>query len=350
MGKELGGGAAVPFTLVVTLSRSGISCGRNIPLRHPDSLKLPGKVSSQLERIWTVKQIFCLSSVEAKAKYIPQKTKGIGFLQVINFVQGRGAVWPEEGHQALRGEDPERNQSWSATQLGNLSGRIVGSSFPKRANSPPPSIVRIGEDSPDGAGHMPAGKNCFLNLKSIPCHCPDESPGSSSAAALAQSDLGRVCETGLSWGSRVCRDADWSASVGNVSCSGHRLFLLPLPESGQPCRFLLSRIWRPSSWEWGLFLAEVNETKTRSSWETASFHGHWFYGKVGGLWGTTANKGHFLVSLIVSSRGMGRKKEKIKHSVCSLAPGSIICLLLSAFSYWSLKSRGPKQSATDVLM
>lgn len=105
-------------------------------------------------------------------------------------------MWPEEGHQALRGEDPERNQPWSAAQLGNLSGRIVGSSCPKRGNSPPPSIARIGANSPDGAGHMPAGKNGFLNLSSIPRLCPDESPGSSSAAALAQSDLVRVCDLG----------------------------------------------------------------------------------------------------------------------------------------------------------
>lgn len=57
----------------------------------------------------------------------------------------------------------------------------------------------------------------------------------------------------------------------------------------------------------------------------------------------------FLVSILVSSRGMVREKEK-NQSVCSLAPGPIICLLLSAFSYLSLKSRGPKQSATDVLV
>lgn len=61
-----------------------------------------------------------------------------------------------------------------------------------------------------------------------------------------------------------------------------------------------------------------------------------------------AKWGTFLVSVIVSSRRMARGKEK--PSVGSLAPGSIICLLLSAFSYLSLKSRGPKQSATDVLV
>ena len=47
-----------------------------------------------------------------------------------------------------------------------------------------------------------------------------------------------------------------------------------------------------------------------------------------------------LVTVIVSSRRMAGGKEKIKQLVCALAWGSIICLLLSAFSYLSLKSRG----------
>lgn len=37
---------------------------------------------------------------------------------------------------------------------------------------------------------------------------------------------------------------------------------------GSPPSLLLSCIWRPSSWEWGLFLADVTKTKTRSSWKT----------------------------------------------------------------------------------
>lgn len=47
-----------------------------------------------------------------------------------------------------------------------------------------------------------------------------------------------------------------------------RMFLSYVWGQGSPPSLLLSCIWRPSRWEWGLFLADVNKTKTRSSWET----------------------------------------------------------------------------------
>lgn len=90
------------------------------------------KVNSQFG-LNIVKQIFCLSSVKAKAKYIPQKTKGMDFLQVVNFVlcrgwgqssmdatQASGAMW-RDGH-APGGRDPGRGQPRTVTsELGNRS-------------------------------------------------------------------------------------------------------------------------------------------------------------------------------------------------------------------------------------
>lgn len=91
MGSWVGGAeewqwAAIPFTRVVILAHSGHCCGWNVPFLYLGGLSLLGKVNSQLRLMWTIKQIFCLSSVEAKAKYIPQKKKGMGFLQVTNSV------------------------------------------------------------------------------------------------------------------------------------------------------------------------------------------------------------------------------------------------------------------------
>lgn len=51
----------------------------------------------------------------------------------------------------------------------------------------------------------------------------------------------------------------------------------------------------------------MNETKTRSSGETASFHGTDFIIRPGGL---TGGGGAFFVSVIVSSRGIAAEKEK----------------------------------------
>lgn len=90
------------------------------------------------------------------------------------------------------------------------------------------------------------------------------------------------------------------------------------------------------------FKAKLDRIKTRSSWEAVPFHGLWFYCKVKG----TAKRGGVFSFRNALLQGDGERKKN--QPVCTPAWGSIICLLLSAFSYLGLKSRGPKQSATDV--
>lgn len=79
--------------------------------------------------------------------------------------------------------------------------------------------------------------------------------------------------------------------------------LSSFPSQDSTFRFLASCVW---IWDWVSFLASVSKTKTRRSWETTSFHGHWFYCKAGRMvkWGMV------LVSVIVSSRRVAGGKEK----------------------------------------
>lgn len=129
------------------------------------------------------------------------------------------------------------------------------------------------------------------------------------------------------------------------SLGGSSLPHVSLIRSGQIYPFLIVLCLGAS--ELGLevsFKAKLDRIKTRGSWESVSFHGLWFYCKVKG----TAKWGVFLVFVMRSSGENGERKKN--QAVCAFAWGSIICLLLSVFSYLSLKSRGPKQSATDVLV
>lgn len=94
------------------------------------------------------------------------------------------------------------------------------------------------------------------------------------------------------------------------------------------------------------FKAKVKRIKTRSIGESMSFHGPWFHCKAKG---TAKCRGGRVFSFC-NTLLQGDGERKNNQSVCTFAWGSIICLLLSAFSYLSLKSRGPKQSTTDVLV
>lgn len=110
-----------------------------------------------------MKQIFRLSSVKAKAKYVPQRTKGMGFLQVSykfctvwrlgkeldGCAQAGGAMRHDD--YAPGGRDPGLGQPWAvASEPGHLSKSSNLSEsqalyFQKRDQPSSLSIVRSGE-------------------------------------------------------------------------------------------------------------------------------------------------------------------------------------------------------------
>lgn len=148
---------------------------------------------------------------------------------------------------------------------------------------------------------------------------------------------GYVTFPGLSWAGDSVGQASRSASL----CS-------------RGCFCLTSGVRGPLPLSYCLVFGDLQGENGVSFWLTwirlrqeaagkLSCHGHWLYCKAQ----RTAKSGCFS---FCKSPLEGWRKRKTNQTVCSLAPGSIICLLLSAFSYLSLKSRGPKQLATDVLV
>lgn len=151
----------------------------------------------------------------------------------------------------------------------------------------------VGENISIGATHMMAPDEYFLNLNSIPSLRPKKNPGHATPLlAPSKSTFARLINRGpleeaYVWSLTCLHDTvpcgyvwichipwpflGWGQCWVSQSISfsmQQRMFLSYVWGKGFPPSLLLSCIWRLSSWEWGLFLADVNKTKTRSSWET----------------------------------------------------------------------------------
>lgn len=223
-------------------------------------------------------------------------------------------------------------------------------------------------EHPWGTRKRKTDEKCFQNLTLIPILGPDWGQGkllpllhltiSTSAQfdshTLASLDWFFLCLRGpvplhsyLSWFPVFLRLGEMFAKLGGklLSATWDVVALFPMSACSSLCPFpfLLSH-QRPLNWERGVFLGQHGTGWGQAAGKEHHFVDTDFTGRPRGL-----QSGDHLI--FYNSPLLKRWQERGKNqSAWALAPGAIICLLLSAFSYLSLKSRGRKQSATDVLM